>query len=236
MKDDHATLLRPRTPPELAAEDVVAYLSRHPDFFRHHEQALYDLELPHRAGAAVSLVERQVSLLRERNIDSRQRFNRLLENAHENDQLFARTRRLVLGLLEAATLAQLVRVAVDALRRDFGVEYGQLLLLGPRAGDWPEELRVLDAAAVSGPLKGLVRAGKPVVGPLRAAECALLFAADAGEVRSAAVVPIGTGEPAALLVAGSSDARRFHGEMGTLFLEFIAEVLARLLPRHLARD
>ena len=77
----------------------------------------------------------------------------------------------------------------------------------------------------------MVRPGKPIVGPLRPQERALLFAAAAETVHSAVVVPVGTGTPLALLAAGSSDARRFHGEMGTLFMEFIGDALQRLLPR-----
>jgi uncharacterized protein len=50
-------------------------------------------------------------------------------------------------------------------------------------------------------------------------------------VHSAVVVSVGRAQPLAILALGSSDARRFHGEMGTMFMEFIGEVLQRLLPR-----
>ena len=53
MKDDSTAQKRSReAPPVISAEDVVAYLSAHPDFFRRHEQALIDLELPHQIGRA----------------------------------------------------------------------------------------------------------------------------------------------------------------------------------------
>lgn len=236
MKDEHLATARVRAQDaELqqlpSADEVLAFLACNPDFFLRNEQALCDLELPHRAGAAVSLVERQVSLLRERNIDSRQRLNRLLETARENDLLFGRTRRLILALLEAATLPEVCSALHEALRRDFGVEQVRLLLVEVPGLAWPADASRIAREDAAAALKGLFRAGKPVVGPLRAPECALLFGADAAEVQSAALVPVGTGTPLALLGAGSSDPRRFHAEMGTLFLEFIGEVLARLLPR-----
>jgi hypothetical protein len=241
MKDDHVGVARLRAQdtgpsPLPAAEDVLAFLAANPDFFLRNEQALCDLELPHRAGAAVSLVERQVSLLRERNIESRQRLNRLLETARENDLLFGRTRRLILALLEAATLADVTSALHEALRRDFGVEQVRLLLVEVPGAAWPAETARIPQDEAAAALKGLFRAGLPVVGPLRAAECTILFADDAAAVQSAAVVPVGAGTPFALLAAGSSDPRRFHAEMGTLFLEFIGEVLARLLPRFSTRD
>lgn len=234
MKDEHALHLRAREPgTEIGTEEVLAYLAAHPDFFLRHEQALCDLQLPHRAGAAVSLVERQVSLLRERNIDSRQRLNRLMETARDNDALFSRTRRLVLALLEADSLPTLTRALGEALRRDFGVDHARLLFVeGARA--WPVELELLPRDIGTSSLPALFAAGRPIVGPLRPRERSLLFGAKAEDVLSAAVVPVGGQHTVAVLAAGSSDARRFHGEMGTMFLEFIGEVLARLLQRHTA--
>ena len=50
------------------AEQVAAYLRAHKDFFVEHEALLADITIPHETGKAVSLVERQVVVLRERNI------------------------------------------------------------------------------------------------------------------------------------------------------------------------
>ncbi len=232
MKEEHATSLRMRdSATELATEEVLAYLGRHPDFFLHHEDILCELELPHRAGTAVSLVERQVSLLRERNIESRQRLSRLLDHARDNDELFTKTRQLILALLEAGTLEQLSQSLVQSIRREFGVEHCRLLLVSDHDSRWSEGGERITRDDAESTLKSMFRPGKPIVGPLRPQERALLFAAAAETVHSAVVVPVGTGTPLALLAAGSSDARRFHGEMGTLFMEFIGDALQRLLPR-----
>lgn len=226
MKEEQIATLRMREEaPELDTEEVLAYLHRHPDFFLRHEDILCELALPHRAGAAVSLVERQVSLLRERNIESRQRLNRLLEHARDNDELFNKTRQLILGLLEAGSLEELSQCLVSTLRREFDVEQCRLLLVGGEAGDQIS----LETAETT--LSNLFRSGKPVIGPLRPQELELLFGDGAAAVNSAVVVPVRGATPLALLAAGSSDARRFHGEMGTLFLEFIGDALQRLLPR-----
>ncbi len=83
------------------AEAVAAYLRAHPEFFVDHDELLAELRLPHQPGAAVSLVERQVKLLRERNIEMRHRLSQLMDVARDNDRLFDKTRRLVLDLLDA---------------------------------------------------------------------------------------------------------------------------------------
>src|SRR5690606_7331696 len=99
----------------LDPEQVADYLRHHPEFFVDHQELLGDLFLPHESGPAVSLVERQVSILRERNIDMRNRLSKLLDNARENDKLFDKTKRLVLSLLEGQDLGDIV----DALHYSF---------------------------------------------------------------------------------------------------------------------
>lgn len=232
MKEDNAAVLRARGAGEPDAEEVRGYLARHPEFFLDHEQLLCELHLPHHAGEAVSLIERQVSLLRERNIASRQRLTRLLETARDNDLLFARTRRLILALLEAQTLPQLQRGLIESLRHDFAVDHGRLLLLERSPERWPGGIERIEPAFAEAALGAVLRSGRPLVGALRVQERALLFGPHAEEVQSAVVIALGPPDaPFALLAAGSDDPRRFQGEMGTLFLEFIGDVLQRLLPR-----
>ncbi|MCB1631290.1 MAG: DUF484 family protein [Pseudomonadales bacterium] len=218
------------------AQTVLEYLTRNPDFLLRHETLLAEIELPHRAGTAVSLVERQVKLLRERNIESRQRLTRLLETAHQNDQLFDKTRQLILMLLEADSLERLTQTLVLGLRREFDIEHVRLLLIEDAGTCWPdsaERMRRDDAEAALG---GMLHQARPVAGPLRPAARELLFGSQATEVASALVVTIAKARPLAVLALGSSDVRRFHGEMGTLFAEFVGDVLQRLLPHWRRED
>ena len=80
-------------------ESVIAFLRDDPSFFDRHANILSDLNLPHESGQAVSLIERQVAILRERNMQMRRRMNELMQSAKDNDVLFAKTRTLTLELL-----------------------------------------------------------------------------------------------------------------------------------------
>ena len=95
MNEKIPTLADPLEP-----EQIEAYLREHLDFFEQHHDLLAEITLPHESGVAVSLVERQVSILRERNIDMRNRLSKLLDNARDNDKLFDKSKRLVLSLIE----------------------------------------------------------------------------------------------------------------------------------------
>ena len=232
MKEEHMAIMRAREEvEEISSAEVHAYLRRHPDFFLRNEDALAELQLPHRAGAAVSLVERQVTLLRERNIESRHRLSRLLETAQDNDQLFAKTRQLILALLDADSLQRLSDSVVDSMCREFGAEQCRLLLIEDQSTPWQAGGITIARDTIATTLKGMLRAGKPLIGPLRTHEIEPLFGVAAEEILSVALVPVGASQPFALLAIGSTEARRFHPEMGTLFLEFIGDALQRLLPR-----
>jgi uncharacterized protein YigA (DUF484 family) len=236
MKEEFGATLRMRAvaaqeSSEPSAEEVAAYLSRHPDFLLRHEEVLAEIQLPHRAGTAVSLVERQVALLRERNIDSRQRLTRLLETARENEELFGKTRQLILALLECDSLERIAHVLLTGIRREFDVEHGRLLLIEDAESTWQAGGERIDRAAAEAALGGLLRQEHPIAGPLRPQARETLFRDFAGEVHSAVLISVGRAHPVAILALGSSDARRFHGEMGTMFMEFIGDVLQRLLPR-----
>ena len=86
------------TPP--SDQSVLDFLRQSPDFFLRHPSALSELSLPHESGDAVSLIERQIDILRERNVTMRKRMNELLQAARVNDEIFAKTRPLNLALLE----------------------------------------------------------------------------------------------------------------------------------------
>ena len=55
--------------------------------------------------------------------------------------------------------------------------------------------------------------------------------ANAGDVGSAALMPLANGEELGLIAVGSADANQYSSNMGTLFLTHIADVIVRLLPR-----
>lgn len=210
-------------------ERVREYLKENGDFLQRNPDMLDHLHISHASGSAISLVEKQVSVLRERNMDMRHRLNSLTANARENDRLFDQTRKLVLSLLDARDLPGLYRAFKKAMSDDFKVEHASLILFGEPDGD--EECRVETPETARIEIGALLKGGKPVCGVLRKEELAYLFP-DAGDVGSAALMPlVAGGEELGLVAVGSSDAGKYSGKMGTLFLTHIADVIVRLLPR-----
>ncbi|WP_165674115.1 DUF484 family protein [Metapseudomonas otitidis] len=214
----------------LDSESVAAYLRQHPEFFVDHEELIPELRIPHQPGEAVSLVERQVKLLRERNIEMRHRLSQLMDVARDNDRLFDKTRRLVLDLLDANTLEEVVGAIEDSLRHEFQVPFVSLILFSDSTLPVGRSVSSAEAHQAIG---GLLVAGKTICGVLRAHELEFLFGAEEGaKVGSAAVVSLNHQGQHGLLAIGSPDPQHYKSSLGTLFLSYIAEVLARVLPRH----
>ncbi|MBP8185573.1 MAG: DUF484 family protein [Pseudomonas sp.] len=216
-------------PDTVQAEQVAAFLRANPAFFVEHEELLGELRIPHQRGTTVSLVEHQVKLLRERNIEMRHRLSHLMDVARDNDRLFDKTRRLVLDLLDAASMEEVVSAVEDSLRHEFQVPFVSLILFSETpmtVGRW------VSSAEAHQAIGGLLTGGKTLCGVLRSHELAFLFGEDEREqVGSAAVVTINHQGLHGVLAIGSPDPQHYKSSLGTLFLSYISEVLARVLPR-----
>ena len=215
--------------PVLDAESVAAYLRQHPEFFADFEELIPELRIPHQPGAAVSLVERQVKLLRERNIEMRHRLGQLMDVARDNDRLFDKTRRLVLALLDAQSLEEAIGAVEDSLRHEFQIPYVSLMLLSEQSLDAGRQVTPDEARKALG---GLVSSGKPLCGSLRPHELEFLFGKVAAlQVGSAAVVMLNHPRPLGILAVAHSDPGHYKSSLGTLFLSYLAEVISRTLAR-----
>jgi uncharacterized protein YigA (DUF484 family) len=215
--------------PALEAEAVAAWLQQHPDFFAEHDDLLTAMRIPHQRGDTVSLVERQLKLLRERNIEMRHRLSQLMDVARDNDRLFEKTRRLILALMDANSLEDIVIAVEDSLRQEFQVPFVSLILFSDNpmtVGRW------VTSAEAQKALGGLISGGKTVCGALREHELEFLFGADQSkEVGSTAIVALNHQGLHGVLAIGSRDPQHYKSSVGTLFLTYIADVLSRLLPR-----
>jgi len=219
----------PEHRPPLDAEQVAEYLREHPEFFVEHDELIPEMRIPHESGSAVSLVERQVRLLRERNIEMRHRLAQLMDVARDNDRLFDKTRRLVLDLLDATSLEDVVSTVEDSLRHEFQVPYVSLILFSDN--NLPVGRSVSSAEAHQA-IGGLLSGGKTVCGVLRPHELDFLFGeTERDGVGSAAVVSLTFQGLHGVLAIGSPDPQHYKSSLGTLFLGYVAEVLARVLPR-----
>jgi uncharacterized protein YigA (DUF484 family) len=212
---------------ESGEQAIIDYLHADPDFFVRHPRLLAQLNLPHESGRAVSLVEHQMAIMRERNVDMRRRMNQLLDAARQNDGLFAKTRSLTLALLDASSLQELNEVLATYVLVDFEADFvcchthgGQFSLDHIQNHDQPF------------PFSHLFSGDKALCTTLREDELQMVFPISQHPGSGSAVMlPLELETGTGALCIGSKDPQRFSNDMETLFVTYIADVLTKVLAR-----
>jgi uncharacterized protein len=219
-------------------ESIANYLQRNPDFFERHQAVLLRLKLPHvRGGATISLVERQIEVLREKQASLEGKLGELVRVARANDAIAERlhrfTRRLLRDLPRDASIARIE----TGLREDFDAFHAVLVLIGEHP-DLAAQRFVRSVPADDPNLKSfesLFAAGKPRCGQARDSQRDFLFGPEGTEMASLALVPLGEKGSLGLLALGSADKERFHPGMSTEFLARLAELITDSLSASATR-
>lgn len=231
-----------RAPPD--AQAVADYLRANPDFFVSRCELLTELLIPHHSGEAVSLVERQLSMLREQNQHLRRQLQTLIHNARGNEELSERMHALTLALLAFDGPERLFVTLAERLREDFDADALIICLVQDAAalchpvppGDRLEVRHVTSEQLQ--PFDELLEGRHAVCGRLTHRQMSELFGEGHATIGSAAVAPLQAPphgrHPArtlGLMGIGSRDAQRFQAGMGTVFLKQLADIVAaRLSP------
>lgn len=206
----------------MRAEEVARYLQDNPQFFEDHSETLAQINLPHpHGGRTISLSERQLLALREKNKELEKKLREMIAFAQENDTLQHKVHEFVVALFAARGLATLQEMIPHLLRDIFAVPHTVLHLwqIDPPSA---EVLTFADAQA------------QPVCLHHAAHDTAAWFGEHAAQLRSYAYLPLHAGnETIGLLVLASEDKQRFYPEMGTVFLQRIAEAVESALHPHL---
>lgn len=230
----------PSLAPAVPAEEtgIAEYLEKHPDFFERNLAVLAKLRLPHlRGGTTISLVERQVEVLRERQATSEERLQEFIRVARANDVLAEKIQRLSRRLLCATSLQATIAAIEASLREDFDAVNSRLVLPGldARGIDGVPD-RFLRAVPKDEPalrsFDTLFNAGKPRCGQVRDIQRDFLFGDDAATIGSVALVPLGEKGSLGLLAVGSNDVNRFHPGMSTEFLARMGELIGDSIARY----
>jgi len=222
---------------ELSEQAVAEFLAEHPDFFERHGALLDSLQLPHATGGAISLVERQVSQLRQKELRTQRKLRELIGVARDNDVLSTKIHRLAIRLLGARDLPDSITAIEEAMRSGFGADQSVLVHFGDPSlfGDIDAGrfFRVIerDDAALR-PFQTFLAGNKPRCGRARDSQRDFLFHDDADEIGSMALVPIGDKAQIGFLAIGSTDSDRFHPGMSIDFLARVGDLIAGALRRY----
>lgn len=215
-------------------EAVSKYLEEHPDYFQRHLDLLATMSLPHaESGGALSLIERQVRVLRDKQALAQQQLRDLLAVARENDVLGERLHHFACAMIDAGSLEDALDTARETLRQEFRIDVVVIRLRTRepfpewRAEFVPHDNQRFQLLMDEFAGKKAVCGGRYDIDLLR-----YVFAEQAQDMRSCAFVPLKDTRRDGVLCLGSRDAQRFHPDLGTVYLVRVGELLMRCLARY----
>jgi len=214
--------------PPISEDSIADYLYQHPDFFTRHQQLVMELEIPHLRGQAVSLVERQVQVLREENQHLEHKLTQLIDNAKRNEELNQRIQRIIISLAAVDSVDAFFNTLYEVMLKEFHTDDVVLRLFEvPHSTLSGRKEFVEYDAQVFTLFEPLLNQGTPLCGQLNAAQMTYLFPEQ--DIKSAVVLPIGIPKPQGVLALGSEELTRFHAGMGTELLKYMSDVISHLL-------
>ena len=208
---------------------VEEFLILNPDFLSENSHILNALEIVHETGGAVSLIQRQVEMLRKNYESTSENLIKLIEIAEKNERIFEKTKKLVLDLIICESLTEIVSKTEDTFVKDFDTDSCKLLFF-KGSNNLPKG-RVIEAKKAHSLIGKKYNAADIFCGPLSEEESSFIFGKRA-KVIGCALVPVRNSDCPGMLALGSKDEQKYSNENDTLFLEFIAEALSRLVDRN----
>lgn len=202
----------------LQSEEVCEWLRTQPQFFEQHPEFLPTTKGATENGQVVSLIDRQLPALRDRNRILETRLAELIELARENEALSDRVQSFALDIIAKRDPNLIGEAILEGLREGFKIPYVAMRLWGHELGQEHSPWRQPVLAELQTFAVGM---SHPVCGHHPIYEVNRWFGEDAPRLKSFALAPLG--HPAfGLLVLASEEADRFYPEMGTLFLGRLA--------------
>lgn len=217
----------------ITSEEVTQYLQDHPQFFKENPELVESLHFPHPyEGRAISINERQVAMLRERNQLLQSRLQELVDIGEKNDVIGEKMHQLTIALLGFDSLHEMLHGMQYHLCEYFSIPHAALRLwqtdevniqTAPSSPEFNQVSEVIHALT-----QDMLR---PYCGPTAEDEVKQWFGEDAELLQSFAMIPLKKQSSFGLLVMASPDIGRFFPDMGTLYLERMGGIVSNIIIR-----
>ena len=216
---------------DITDKDVLDYLRSNPDFFHENSSLLGALDIPHPVNGAISLIERQVRVLREKNNKLNRKLKEVIGNARINDKLNERMFHLAGALIRVTSLEDTLMVIEESMYDDFEADAVAIKLYDPdmKLPVSHSQSVLLQNEAILSSFGKVIKARKPYCGSLKTLQLEFLFGKKGASIMSSALLPVGYKFEYGFVAIGSQDRKRFHQSKDTSFLSHLSELLGSAL-------
>ena len=186
------------------------------DFFVSRESLVSELSFKHDAEGASSLLEMQVRKLRDEQSRLMDMLTGFVSTGKENEELFFKSKNLTLSLISSNKFDEVKKTVELFFQENFEVDSCILETLSDAELQKLEKITGLDMN------KDAIH-----MGPLSKEKMAAFFSNDA--IKSAVISVMKLEKGFGLLKVGSIEATKYLGDGDTTFIEYIRDVIVRVL-------
>ena len=203
---------------KLDSKEVELFLLDNLDFFETRESLVSEMSFKHSSSSASSILERQVNKLREDHKSLINMLTSFMETASINEDLFNKSKNLILQILESSTRKQIINKVENSFSKDFKIDKPLLKFHKNKKIDELEKLTGLS-----------LHKGAIYCGSLSSEKMNVLF--NDKKIGSMVVAVIVVSDEIGLLMLGSFDRSKYLGDEDTTFIEYIRDVLEKKLAK-----
>ena len=199
---------------KLDPKDVELFLLENLNFFETRESLVSELKFKHATGSASSLLERQVTKLRDEHKSLISLLNTFIKTASINEDLFNKSKDLTLKILGSKNKKEIINTVENSFKKEFKVDKPKLAFFKNEKLDELENITGLSFH------KGAIHCGS-----FSSEKMNILFKDK--KIESMAVTVIVAKNEIGLLMLGSYDRTKYLGDEDTTFVEYIRDVLEK---------
>tara|TARA_B100000287_G_scaffold414532_1_gene447195 strand:+ start:2599 stop:3216 length:618 start_codon:yes stop_codon:yes gene_type:complete len=201
---------------KIDAKEVELYLLKNTDFFVSRESLVSELNFKHGTEGATSLLEMQVRKLRDEQSRLMDMLSGFVSTGKENEELFFKSKNLTLSLITSNNFDEVKKTVESFFIESFKVDVCVLEILSDSDLQDLENKTSLDMS------KDTIH-----MGPLSKEKMFAFFSSDS--VKSAVISVMKLEENFGLLKIGSHEPTKYLGDGDTTFIEYIRDVIVRVL-------
>ena len=201
---------------KIDAKQVELYLLENTDFFLSRESLVSELSFKHDADGTTSLLEMQVRKLRDEQSRLMDMLSGFVSTGKENEELFFKSKNLTLSLIASEDFDGVKQTVESFFEKNFKVDSCILEAISD------PELQDLESKTGLGMSKDVIH-----MGPLSKEKMNAFFSSES--VKSAVISVMKLKKGFALLKMGSNEPTKYLGDGDTTFIEYIRDIIVRIL-------
>lgn len=215
---------------QISSKEIAEFLILNPEFFKENPEVLNSIEIVHETGSAVSLIQKQVEILRSNYNSTSDQLMEFLVVAKNNEKIFSLTKKLILSLIEANNIGEIVSLLEKSFKYDFGAKSSRVLFFAKASKNIPSG-KLKSPSDASEILGTLLKQKVIYSGKINKKISSFVFDKKSN-IKESVLIPLKCKSLKGLIALSSDEIGKYDKEKDTLFLDFIAEVVSRLVDSH----